>query len=147
MVRRTSFCGAKYSVMLHVEAGYEAEGIPNVVVSIFEVDVADLMDAGISGRWTWRKPVNGHNTRKTRKCTNTPIPNENPRHIHLQRPHSAAGLCKRLAVAIRLGFRDDAALAQRTIALDQLPSLALRRVCCRRSTSEGGMKRYLVVRH
>jgi hypothetical protein len=50
VVRRTNCWGAKNSVMLHPEAGYAAVGIPNVVVSMFDVDVADAIDAGISGR-------------------------------------------------------------------------------------------------
>jgi hypothetical protein len=41
VMRRTSCWGAKNSVILHPEAGYDAVGIPNIVVSMLEVEVAD----------------------------------------------------------------------------------------------------------
>ena len=49
-MRSTIFWGTKKSVMLHVVEGNEADGIPKVVVSMLDVDVADFIDAGMSGR-------------------------------------------------------------------------------------------------
>ena len=50
VVNNTKFCGGKYCVMLHPEAGYAAVGRPQEVVSIVLVDVAvDMLD-GMSAR-------------------------------------------------------------------------------------------------
>lgn len=51
VMRRTNCWGTKKSVMLHVVAVNDADGIPNVVVSMSDEDVADFIDAGTSCRW------------------------------------------------------------------------------------------------
>ena len=50
VVNNTKFCGGKYCVMLHPEAGYAAVGRPHEVVSIVLVEVAVIMLDGMSAR-------------------------------------------------------------------------------------------------
>ena len=50
VVNNTKFCGGKYCVMLHPEAGYAAVGRPHEVVSIVLVEVAVVMLDGMSAR-------------------------------------------------------------------------------------------------
>jgi hypothetical protein len=52
VIRRTGCWGAKNLVMLHPVVGYEAVGVPNVVVSMIYVGAADFIEAGIYSRWT-----------------------------------------------------------------------------------------------
>ena len=50
VVNNTKFCGGKYCVILHPEAGYAAVGRPHEVVSIVLVEVAVVMLDGMSAR-------------------------------------------------------------------------------------------------
>jgi hypothetical protein len=62
------------------------------------------------------------------EITDAPIPSINPRYVHLQRPHPAARIRERLSVAIRLGLCGKTSTAQRTVILQQRPTLALGRI-------------------
>ena len=50
VVNNTKFCGGKYCVILHPEAGYAAVGRPQEVVSIVLVEIAVVMADGMSAR-------------------------------------------------------------------------------------------------
>lgn len=132
--------------MLHPEAGYEAVGIPNVVVSMLDVDVAVLTAGGTSGRYTPKITLKVNNYAR-KKTTYAPKPNKHPRHIHLNCPHPTARTCKPGPVAIRFVFCDDAPAVQRTVALQHSPTLALHRVGGDGAPWEGVQRDLVVPEH
>lgn len=131
-------------MILHPVAGYEAVGVPNVAISMFDVDVADDIDVGIFGRWTHIE-ISTPLLEAKQKKTDAPKPNKDPRHVHLQCPHATPRSRKRLPIAVRLVLRNDTPFGNRAVVLKHRTALATRRRVV--EAPVGSVERDLVVWH
>ena len=126
--------------MLHVVFGYDAVGIPQVEISIWEDVFACWMTSGMSGRWGSVKL-----REEKKECvTYTEKPHTNTRDIYQKCVDSSSRVCETFTVAIRLVYSHN---TSRSTGAIKVTASTWLRCGIGMSTARGCVNGYLVIRH